>query len=205
MKRFLILLVFVGITSAIIAQSSDSFAFQFPKKGYKVKWRENIKNSFGDFSCHINKFEDSDSLYYIIYSNPKIRPYCMQFCFLSIQEARVIHTLMQQQNKEGQKRFIRHLLNLSKANELDHITRYNHYWTYFKPRVNERWMTKNFSLGVAIYAYNRDREKDRRLAEITPEQWMALFNAAKVVLPMIGESGPYTRQEQYYDPSKRNQ
>lgn len=192
------------VIDAQTPSAAHSHDFQFPKKGYKVKWRENIKQSFGEFSCSINKFEESDSIYYMIYSNPKIRPFCMQFCFLSIQEARIIHTMMQQQNKEGQKRFIRHLIEYTKGNELDHIIRYNRYWTYFKPRVNERWMTKNFSLGVAIYAYNRDRERDRKLAEITPEQWMALFNAAKVILPMIGEDGPYTSQEQYYDPSKRN-
>jgi len=36
----------------------------------------------------------------------------------------MIHAIMQQQNKEGQKRFIKHLINHTKANELDHITRY---------------------------------------------------------------------------------
>ena len=47
-------------------------------------------------------------------------------------------------------------------------------------------MAKDFSLSAAIYAYNKDRVKDVRLADTTPEQWLLLYQAAKVVLPLMG-------------------
>ena len=41
-------------------------------------------------------------------------------------------------------------------------------------------------MDAALYAYNRDRAKDARWADTTPEQWLQLYQAAKVVLPLMG-------------------
>ena len=45
---------------------------------------------------------------------------------------------------------------------------------------------ENTGQAAAIYAYNRDRAKDARWADTTPEQWLQLYQAAKVILPLMG-------------------
>ena len=77
-------------------------------------------------------------------------------------------------------------MRYTQASQVDPINRYNDYWTYFKPKIQERALAKNFSLSSAIYAYSRDRAKDAKWADTTPEQWLQLYQAAKVVLPLMG-------------------
>ena len=80
----------------------------------------------------------------------------------------------------------RSYLRYTHACQVDPVNRYNDYWTYFKPKIWERTLAKSFSLSAALYAYNRDRAKDARWADTTPEQWLQLYQAAKVILPLMG-------------------
>ena len=98
----------------------------------------------------------------------------------------MIADAMEHLNKSDRIKWIKGYLRYTHACQVDPVIRYNDHWTYFKPKIQERSLAKNFSLSAAIYAYNRDRAKDARWADTTPEQWLQLYQAAKVVLPLMG-------------------
>lgn len=178
-KLFLFLLLTLALPMA--AQNTS-----FPKKGYNIKWIKRTASGFQNYSCTIKKFKDSDSIYYISYVTPDLQPYCICFSFLHQKGAEMIADALESRNRQEKIRWIKAYLNYTQVYDVDHITRYNEYWTYFKPKINERDLVKHFNLSSAIYAYNRDRDRDARWANITPDQWLQLYEAAKVVLPLMG-------------------
>ena len=165
------------------AQNTDN---PFPKKGYKVKWIKRTPHGFESYTCTIRKFEDSDTIYYMTYSPPDLQPYCVCFSLIHQKGAEMIADAMKHRNKSDRIKWIKGYLRYTHACQVDPVNRYNDYWTYFKPKIRERTLTKNFSLSAALYAYNRDRAKDARWADTTPEQWLQLYQAAKVILPLMG-------------------
>ena len=189
-KIMLLLMLMVAMPST--AQNTDNL---FPKKGYKVKWIKRTPNGFESYACTIRKFEDSDTIYYMTYSPPDLhmtysppdlQPYCVCFSLIHQKGAEMIADAMEHRNKSDRIKWIKGYLRYTHAFQVDPVNRYNDHWTYFKPKIQERSLAKNFSLSAAIYAYNRDRAKDARWADTTPEQWLQLYQAAKVVLPLMG-------------------
>lgn len=194
MKKILLLLMLV-VALPMTAQNTS-----FPKKGYNIKWIKNTKYGFENYSCTIKKFEDSDTLYYVRYFAPDMPPYTVCFAFLGESSANIITDALKSRDRWGKKKWIMEFLRQTGVYEVDHIVRYNDFWTYFKPKATERGISKHFNLAAAIYAYHRDRDRDQRWASITPEQWLALYSAAKVVLPLVGPSGQHTSYEKYINP-----
>jgi len=180
-KIMLLLMLMVAMPST--AQKTDN---PFPKKGYKVKWIRRTPHGFETYACTIRKFEDSDTIYYMTYSPPDLQPYCVCFSLIHQKGAEMIADAMEHRNKSDRIKWIKGYLRYTHASQVDPVNKYNDYWTYFKPKIRERTLAKNFSLSAAIYAYNRDRVKDARWADTTPEQWLQLYQAAKVVLPLMG-------------------
>ena len=192
-KLMLLLMLMVAMPST--AQNTDN---PFPKKGYKVKWIKRTPHGFESYACTIRRFEDSDTIYYMTYSPPDLtiyymtysppdlQPYCVCFSLIHQKGAEMIADAMEHLNKSDRIKWIKGYLRYTHACQVDPVIRYNDHWTYFKPKIQERSLAKNFSLSSAIYAYNKDRAKDARWADTTPEQWLQLYQAAKVVLPLMG-------------------
>ena len=156
MKKLMLLLMLMMALPST-AQNTDN---PFPKKGYKVKWIKRTPHGFESYACTIRKIHQKG--------------------------AEMIADAMEHLNKSERIKWIKGYLRYTHACQVDPINRYNDYWTYFKPKIRERTLAKNFSLSTAIYAYNRDRAKDARWADTTPEQWLQLYQAAKVILPLMG-------------------
>ena len=156
MKKLMLLLMLM-VAMPSTAQNTDN---PFPKKGYTI--------------------------YYMTYSPPDLQPYCVCFSLIHQKGAEMIADAMEHLNKSDRIKWIKSYLRYTQASQVDPINRYNDYWTYFKPKIQERALAKNFSLSSAIYAYSRDRAKDAKWADTTPEQWLQLYQAAKVVLPLMG-------------------
>ena len=175
-KLMLLLMLMMALPST--AQNTDN---PFPKKGYKVKWIKRTPHGFESYACTIRKFEDSDTIYYMTYTPPDLQPDCVCFSLIHQKGAEMIADAMEHLNKSERIKWIKGYLRYTHACQVDPINRYNDYWTYFKPKIRERTLGKNFSLSAAIYAYNRDRAKDARWADTTPEQWLQLYQAAKVI------------------------
>ena len=182
MKRLMILLMLM-VAMPSTAQNTDN---PFPQKGYKVKWTKRTPHGFESYACTIRKFEDSDTIYYMTYCPPDLQPYCVCFSLIHQKGAEMIADAMEHLNKSNRIKWIKGYLRYTHACQVDPVIRYNDHWTYFKPKIQERSLAKNFSLSAAIYAYNRDRAKDARWADTTPEQWLQLYQAAKVILPLMG-------------------
>lgn len=182
MRKFVLFLLLIA-TMPIIATNP------FPKKGYKVKWIERTNYGFDNYSCAIKQFKDCDSIFYMVYTTPGMPPYSIRFSFLNADAAIQLVDILQSLRKTERIKWINGYLAYTNANQTGRNSRYNDYWTYFKPRASERSVTTNFTLANAIYAYQRDRDKDARWRNITPEQWLGLFQTAKVVLPLIGGEG----------------
>ena len=172
----------------------------FPKKGYNIKWIKRTNYGFDNYSCSIKKFEDSDTLYYISYVTPGMPPYSICFCFISQNSANIISSILEGKNRTEKIKWIKEYLGHTGVYEVSQTVTYNDCWTFFKPKATERSITKHFNLASAIYAFHRDRDRDARWASITPEQWIALYSAAKVVLPLVGPSGYHTSYEKYINP-----
>lgn len=181
MKKLLVLLLLMA-TLPIIAKDPL-------KKGYKVDWIIKTDIGFERYVCTVRQFDDNDSICYMVYSMPQDPPYCIRFCFLPRKTAEQLVDILKEQGKFERKRWMKGYLAYTNAADIDQANRYNEYWTYFKPTVQERRLSKNFTLAAAIYAYNKDRDKHARWRNITPEQWLGLFEAAKVVLPLMGGEG----------------
>jgi len=182
MKKLMLLLMLM-VTVPSVAQNTNC---PFPKQGYKVKWMKRTPRGFESYACTIRKFEDCDTIYYMTYSPPDLLPHCVCFSLIHQKGAEMIADAMEHLNRSERIKWIKGYLRYTHVGQVDHINRYNDYWTYFKPQVRERALAKDFSLSAAIYAYNKDRVKDVRLADTTPEQWLLLYQAAKVVLPLMG-------------------
>ncbi len=203
--KFVLLFELLFLSSCIQAQNSQcndsetnkslsseniEKGITFPKNGYKVRWlRFNRGSSVAEYICRIKKFKDSDSIYYMEYVYPELRPYCKTFCFIDSRGAKVISEAMNNLNKKDRIKWIQGYLDYTNVKEINHFHRYNKTWTYFKPRVDERDYSMNFTLASAIYAYKKDREKDSKWRNLTPTQWMLLFQTTKSILPMIGGDG----------------
>lgn len=194
MKKILLLLMLV-VAMPMTAQNTS-----FPKKGYNIKWMKKTAYSFEIHSCRIKKFEDSDTIYYISYIRPGMPPYSVCFSFIGQSSAEMIASILEGKSRKEKIKWVKEYLRYSGAYEVDHIDTYNDCWTFFKPKATERGIATHFNLAAAIYAFHRDRDRDKRLASITPEQWLALYNAAKVVLPFVGPSGHHTSYEKYINP-----
>ena len=171
----------------VLPSTAQTVTATFPKKGYKVKWIKRTPNGIDSYSCTIKRFEDSDTIYYMTYSPPDLQPYCVCFSLIHQKGAEMIADAMEHRNKSDRIKWIKGYLRYTHASQVDPVNRYNDYWTYFKPKIRERTLAKNFSLSAAIYAYNRDRAKDARWADTTPEQWLQLYQAAKGGLPQMRE------------------
>ena len=194
MKKILLFLMLV-VALPMTAQNMS-----FPKKGYNIKWIKNTKYGFENYSCSIKKFEDSDTLYYISYVTPGMPPYSICFGFLGQSTADKIAAVLEGKNRKERINWIKEYLGYTGVYDVGQTVTYNDYWTFFKPKATERGITKHFNLASALYAFHRDRDRDKRWASITPEQWMALYSAAKVVLPLVGPSGYHTSYEKYINP-----
>lgn len=198
MKKILLFLMLV-MALPMTAQKTA-----FPKKGFNIKWIKRTNNGFDNYSCSIKKFEDSDTLYYISFVSPGMPPYSICFTFLGESTAEQIAAILKDLGKWEKKKWIMGYLRKTGAYQVSQTDTYNDCWTFFKPKATEREITKHFNLAAAIYAYHRDRDRDKRWASITPEQWMALYSAAKIVLPLVGPSGRHTSYEEYINPYARN-
>ena len=97
-------------------------------------------------------------------------------------------------------KWIKEYLAYTRVYDVGQTGTYNDYWTFFRPKATERGITTHFNLASALYAFHRDRDRDKRWANITPEQWYALYSASKVVLPLVGPSGYHTSYEKYINP-----
>lgn len=194
MKKIILLLVLV-VALPMTAQNTS-----FPKKGYNIKWIKRTSYGFDNYSCVIKKFEDSDTLYYISYIRPKMPPYSICFSFIGQSTAEKIAETLERKNRTERIKWIKEYLGYAGAYELDQIVTYNDYWTFFRPKATERGITNHFNLAAAIYAFHRDRDRDKRWENITPEQWLALFSTAKIILPLVGPSGQHTSYEKYINP-----
>lgn len=185
MKRlFFMLNILMVMISCCLAQDTENLA-PFRKKGYKVTWlQRNSSGSFGEYTCEVKKFKECDSLYYMIYKRPDTRKYCVQFAFLNETGARQLAAELEKRSMRNRGEFMRYLMKETHADELDHLRRYNKFWTYFKPRINERF--SKFNLNVAIYGYNIERERKNPYKDISPQQWLFLIKAMGGLLPIIG-------------------
>ena len=176
MKRHLYIILamvmLVVCPAQVIAQTTEN-ANIFPKKGYNIKWIKRTKYGFDDVSCEIKKFKDCDSLYYIVYNRPDIRRYCIQFSLLDEQGAQELAVILSKLSRKEKISFMKDYLYVTHANDLNHISRYNEYWTYFKPKINER--NYIFSSKTAQYAYYIERQGRNSLKKITPTEWYLLI------------------------------
>ena len=159
------------------------------KKGYKVEWVKNAQIGFERYTCYIKQFSDNDSLCYITYTAPQDPPYCLRFSFMPKTTAEELINILDGKGKFERKKWMRGYINYTHAADINAANRYNEYWTFFRPTAQERHLVKDFTLAAAIYAYHKDRDKHERWRNITPEQWLALFETAKVVLPLMGGEG----------------
>ena len=139
-KLMLLLMLMVALSST--AQNKDN---PFPKKGYKVKWIKRTPHGFESYTCTIRKFEDSDTIYCMTYSPPDLQPYCVCFSLIHQKGAELIADAMKHRNKSDRIKWIKGYLRYTHACQVDPVNRYNDYWTYFKPKIRERTLTKNFS------------------------------------------------------------
>lgn len=174
-KHLYIILAMVSLAvcpAQIIAQTTENTNL-FPKKGYNIKWIKRTKSGFDDVSCEIKKFKDCDSLYYIVYNRPDIRRYCIQFSLLDEQGAQELAVILSKLSRKERISFMKDYLYATHANDLNHISRYNEYWTYFKPKINER--NYIFSSKTALYAYHIERQGRNSLKKITPTEWYLLI------------------------------
>ena len=140
-KLMLLLMLMVALPST--AQNTDN---PFPKKGYKVKWIKRTPHGFESYTCTIRKFEDSDTIYYMTYTPPDLQPYCVCFSLIHQKGAEMIADAMEHLNKSERIKWIKGYLRYTHASQVDPVNRYNDYWTYFKPKIRERTLAKNFSL-----------------------------------------------------------
>lgn len=188
MKKLLLLFLLLAVTMTVTAQNNTD-NFVFPKKGYHIAWNERTVQGIKGVSCDIKKLKGTDSLYYITYNMPNMKPYNICFGIIGPQGARIVAHTMDSLDKKSRIAWIKEFLECSKAYEIDEYNRYNNYWTYFKPNVLERKYAKHWDIRSVIYAYRLDRDKDARRAKVTPEQWLGFFDVVKEVLPVIGGDG----------------
>lgn len=187
MKKILVfLLLFVTLTVTAQDNASD---YTFPKKGYHIGWFENTGYGRKAFSCNIKRLKGTDSLCYITYNMPDMKPYHICFGIIYPEAARLLGQTMECLDKNGRIEWIKEFLEITNAYDIDEFNRYNDFWTYFKPRAHERKYSKHWDIYSVIYAYKKDREKDARWASVTPDQWLDFIGIAKEVLPLIGGEG----------------
>jgi len=185
-KILLFLLLFVTLT---VAAQKNAEEITFPKKGYHIGWFDNTAIGRKGFSCDIKRLKGTDSLCYITFNMPEMKPYNICFGIIGPQGAKIITQVMDSLDKKGRIAWIKKFLECSNAYEINEFNRYNSYWTYFKPRAHEREYAKHWNIRSVIYAYKKDREKDARWASVTPDQWLSFFGAVKEVLPLMGGDG----------------
>ncbi len=183
------ILFFIIFLTASTMQAQDKIdSIQFPSKGYTIRW----PNS--DLSINtvtIKKFKESDSLYYVKFVSDNMTPYSIFFTCLNERNAKIISYVLDKLNKKQRTKFIKdflkstHFYDKYQGEDVDN-------WTYFNAKVNERYLMKNFNLDFAIYAFKKEKEAKERWKNVSPEQWMILFQAAKAILPVMA-AGADTR------------
>ena len=144
-KIMLLLMLMVAMPST--AQNTDN---PFPKKGYKVKWIKRTPHGFESYACTIRRFEESDTIYYMTYTPPDLQPYCVCFSLIHQKGAEMIADAMEHRNKSDRIKWIKGYLRYTHACQVDPVIRYNDHWTYFKPKIQERSLAKNFSNSIRL-------------------------------------------------------
>ena len=192
---FLIGLFFLYCGTGSMAQET----FKFPKKGCFVGWMKKNNGSFLFYNWKLKKFKDADSVFYMEYNHPYQVKESKIFCFVDFDTAKSIYLFLKQNKEPVREKWVKDFLSKTGVYGLDKINRYNDCWTYFIPKAYERGY--KFDLSTAMYAFKRDRDRDEKIKNITPEQWITFFKAVKVVLPLMPDGDNRTLYEQMVDPN----
>ena len=174
---------------------------QFPKKGYSLMWRKKGAGFDQWSKFTIKRFKENDSIFYVRYEGPELQNFSVMFLLTDYEGGMALDSIMRSKNFDEQKQWAKKFMRETGVWDLGPFHRYNDYWTYFCPKVNERYIGKRFTLENAIYAYRRDRDKDEKIRNITPEQWLTFFKLAKMALPLVGNGDTRNMYDIMVDPN----
>lgn len=180
--------------------------------------------------CRLEKFAESDTLAYLMFQEESMKENEFYFMFLTVKEATVVIDsvlVKSKERKRGQRlmwfksflentgiRFdIYNKVTSHAQKDLKQLFDNDKYWTFFKAQKvpNGRPHTsldyfkyENLTLKKAVTAYLYQRgydEKGNKRKNLTSEDWMALFKALKVVLPLMPDGDSRNMYDQLTDPN----